>query len=417
MRYMKVGFLLMALLVLTAHQAQAHGTHSTSGTLTPAVKPTDWWQIFLPEADAAAQITVSEQDGYRYFKTDSLPDHSTGQFPNRSNPNTIQSHERSYRIKLKPTKQGELMQAGHNLFGIALNGVVFDSQTAEYWNNNRSWNIEAITGNRNLGIDSSNAHVQPDGTYHYHGIPNGLWQKGPYKDKPVLLGYAADGFPIYGPFGYQDPQNASSPLVELKTSWQTKPGNRTGGPGGRYDGTYTADWEYAAGLGDLDQCNGRNGVTPEYPDGTYHYVITKAFPHIARCWVGFPDASFRKQFGPSGGGGGPRLGGSGPQGGPQRPQGGSSRQGGMGGPPGGGQGGPMGGPPPEALDVCRNAQQGADCEFEGHRGPVQGNCITIHTGDMACAPAHMQRMGGGPGQGPGGPGNGPGNGPGHRPGQ
>ena len=51
-------------------------------------------------------------------------------------------------------------------------------------------------------------------------------------------------------------------------------------------GTFTQDFEYVAGLGDLDECNGRFGVTPEFPNGIYHYYITDAFPYIQRCVKG-----------------------------------------------------------------------------------------------------------------------------------
>ena len=54
--------------------------------------------------------------------------------------------------------------------------VVFDPNTAEYWNDDRrsGWMIEALSAVRLLGIDQNNAHVQPDGSYHYHALPNGL---------------------------------------------------------------------------------------------------------------------------------------------------------------------------------------------------------------------------------------------------
>ena len=45
--------------------------------------------------------------------------------------------------------------------------------------------------------------------------------------------------------------------------------------------------------GDLDQCNGRQGVTPEYPNGTYYYVLTNEFPFIGRCLVGEPSPDFK----------------------------------------------------------------------------------------------------------------------------
>lgn len=388
------GAAIAVLSVVLATQAGAHGVHSTTGELTPALKETHWWQYFLADAEAAAQISISEADGYRYIKTDSLPNHNTGQFPGRGNPHSIKTHERSYRVKLKPTPFRQRTEVGHNLFGVALNGVIFDAATAEYWNNNRSWNIEAIVGGINLGIDSSNAHVQPDGTYHYHGIPNGLLQKGPYKEQPVLLGYAADGYPIYGPFGYKDANNPASGLIELKPSWRTKAGSRPGGPGGNYTGKYTADWEYAEGAGDLDDCNGRQGVTPEYPNGTYHYVITKAFPNIGRCWVGFPDNSFKKQRGGGGQGGGNTT---------RRP--GAQQQGGQQQRPGQQRGQQQGeqrrGPPQEALDACRGAGAGDACSFNARQGTVESQCMETPTGNMACVPPHRVR-GGGQSGGPGG---------------
>jgi len=72
-------------------------------------------------------------------------------------------------------------------------------------------------------------------------------------------------------------------------------GARAGGPGGAHDGTFVEDWEQAPGLGDLDFCNGHEGVTPEYPQDTYHYVINSNFPFIPRCFAGAPDASFSRR--------------------------------------------------------------------------------------------------------------------------
>ena len=39
-------------------------------------------------------------------------------------------------------------------------------------------------------------------------------------------------------------------------------------------GFFVNDYEYSRGLGDLDEHNGRFGVTPEYPNGTYAYFTT-----------------------------------------------------------------------------------------------------------------------------------------------
>jgi hypothetical protein len=124
---------------------------------------------------------------------------------------------------------------------------------------------------------------------------------------------------MYGPFGHEKADDATSDLRAMKSSWQLKKGERPAGeegPGGKFDGSYTRDWEFVAGSGDLDESNGRTGVTPEFPNGTYYYVITDTFPFIPRQFKGTPDASFQKR-GP--GPGGPGPGGPGPRGGPGRP--------------------------------------------------------------------------------------------------
>ena len=117
-----------------------------------------------------------------------------------------------------------------------------------------------------------------------------------------LVGWAADGFPIYSAYGLTDPKDTASPLKKLRSSWQIKKGSRDGGPGGKFDGTFTADFEFVPESGDLDECNGRFEVTPEFPQGTYAYHITEEFPWISRSWKGTPDASFNKRMGPGPGG-------------------------------------------------------------------------------------------------------------------
>ena len=107
----------------------------------------------------------------------------------------------------------------------------------------------------------------------------------------------------------------------MKSSYRLKQGARPaqeGGPGGNYDGRFTQDFEYAKGSGDLDECNGRAGVTPEFPDGTYYYCISAEFPFVPRMWRGTPDPSFSKGDRPPGGGPGGGMRGA-PFGGPNLP--------------------------------------------------------------------------------------------------
>jgi len=191
-------------------------------------------------------------------------------------------------------------------FGIAVNGVLFDPGTAEYWHNDRQsgWHYDAKGDAFSLGLDAANAHVQPNGAYHYHGIPTALLARLSAK-KPglTLLGWAADGFPIYGQWQDETTRgNAGNPSV-MKSSYRVKKGTRptTGGqPGGTYDGIFVEDFEYVAGSGDLDECSGRFGATPEFPEGTYHYVLTEDFPFVPRAFRGTPDPSFERRGGPGG---------------------------------------------------------------------------------------------------------------------
>ena len=266
--------------------AFAHGVSQSPGALiappeTEKLGP-NWSHWLFGKAHAKATITVSEHDGYRYIKSDNLPDHPTGSFPNRGNPHSIKSKSSSYRLTLNPKRNPEPRPIGLNPFGIALNGIVFDPNTAEYFNNDRNsgWNLDALEGGRSLGLDKNNAHVQPDGTYHYHSAPTGLIRALKSGDDLTMIGYAADGFPIY------------APINGATSGWRVKSGTRPDGPGGSYDGKYNEDWEYVAGVGTLDACNGMEGVTKEYPNGTYFYVITTAYPYIPRCTYGTPDDSF-----------------------------------------------------------------------------------------------------------------------------
>lgn len=306
-----VTFLLFAVL---AAPALAHPSHAAEGDKAPT-------QLLSLTALPDPQVSIDIRDGVRTITSNGIPNHPIGQFPGRYNPNAVSAQRYSFRVPEKPepaTKQATRRPRaeGPQLFGVAINGIPFDPGTAEFWRDDREsgWRMEAIGGPRNLGLDTSNGHVQPNGAYHYHGIPLGLMTMIAHERNPktmLLVGWAADGYPIYGPYAYDKADDATSTPRQMKSSYRLKSGIRPAGdegPGGKPDGAYTRDWEYVAGLGDLDESNGRTGVTPEFPKGTYYYVITDAFPFIPRQFHGTPDASFTKRGGP-----GPR-GGRGPGG-------------------------------------------------------------------------------------------------------
>jgi hypothetical protein len=152
------------------------------------------------------------------------------------------------------------------------------------------WSIEALGGAFQFGTDESNAHVQPNGQYHYHGMPEAYLARVGAGQRVTLVGFAVDGFPIYARWGYSVPTDAGSELKVMRGSYQTKDAPDPGRPSTSVFplGTFTQDYRYVEGSGDLDECNGRVGVTPEFPAGTYHYYLTDTYPFIQRCVKGSP---------------------------------------------------------------------------------------------------------------------------------
>lgn len=282
-----------AVLVAAVAGARAHPGHEALPTVpAPAVKP---------------EVSIAVAGDKRVIRANGVPDHATGAFPGRGNPHAIAAQAYRFEVPAAPRRAERPTPTGMNPFGVAVNGVVFDAAAAEWWRDDRAsgWQYEALGGGRNLGIDAEHAHVQPTGAYHYHGLPAALLARlSGGVPKMVLMGWAADGFPIYGPWIPRGTGDAAAPLVRAKSSYRLKTAERAGGPGGKPDGRFVEDWEYVRGAGDLDECNGRTGPTPEYPDGTYHYVLTDEFPFVPRLWRGTPDASFLRRPGAGPGPGG-----------------------------------------------------------------------------------------------------------------
>ncbi len=180
-------------------------------------------------------------------------------------------------------------------------------------------------------FDSCLGHQPGSGQYHYHATPVCLraqlgdnivisrssrtgqtyaemtsgWHHSP------ILGWAIDGYPIYGPYGYSGAADPTTAIKRIQSGYRLRSiTNRTTLPdwslpnhpgvpqnldSARYGpavstqyplGRYVEDYEWVSGQGDLDQYNGRLAVTPEYPQGTYAYYTTldakggPAFPYI-----------------------------------------------------------------------------------------------------------------------------------------
>ena len=88
-----------------------------------------------------------------------------------------------------------------------------------------------------------------------------------------IIGWAYDGNPIYGPFGYSEPDNINSELKIVKSSYKTDITRVANRPTGYAPGFFVEDHVFD-GSGDLDIHNGRFTKTPEFPNGIYAYFTS-----------------------------------------------------------------------------------------------------------------------------------------------
>jgi hypothetical protein len=88
-----------------------------------------------------------------------------------------------------------------------------------------------------------------------------------------IIGWAYDGNPIYGPYGYSDSENSNSAPKLLESGYTLNSSNVIDRPSNFAAGFFVEDYEYT-NSGDLDENNGRFGKTPEFPNGVYAYFAT-----------------------------------------------------------------------------------------------------------------------------------------------
>ncbi len=298
------------------------GRHYVSGSSIPIVDP-----------DSANVQTVLYSANWSYIRTKGIPAYISGPFLD-GNPSIATAQNAIFRFPLHPTPNtgtGTSTPGGN--IGILINGVaIFDYRDGVSWKNSTSslaggplggmgdgvWNRDAVVGER-LGFDCSKAHPAM-GNYHHHQNPSAfnldlnvistvcnlytsdaLYTIDSTHHSP-LLGFAYDGYPIYGAYGYKNADGTGG-IVRMKSSYvlrsittrTTYASGATVTPGPPVNMTYPLgyfreDYQYnptSSGTPDyLDDHNGRFCVTPEYPGGTYAYFCTvganwnSAYPYI-----------------------------------------------------------------------------------------------------------------------------------------
>lgn len=243
----------------------------------------------------SGNLDISIDGSECVFSTNSIPNHdfndSTASFAT-----DVAEVAAVFRIALEPVfaSSSTALTLVYDS-GFMLNGVKIDLLAAGCFgvgdgnigchDIDQPWRYDPMSPLVGFGTDIHNAHTQPDGTYHYHGNPQALFDQSGDIASPVI-GFAADGFPIFGSF-----IDEASTVREVNSSYKLLSGNRPSGadsPGGIYDGSFVDDYEYIAGLGDLDECNGmmRNGV--------YGYYVVNSYPWVLACFKGTLNESFSK---------------------------------------------------------------------------------------------------------------------------
>ena len=244
---------------------------------------------------------VRHNDSDVYVNATGVPSYPVGPWPD-GNPGIATDREWLFRIPKSPEKEtGTKTDTPLGNIGVLVNGVpMFNVKDAFSYRNQGVWNQNAVI-NEADGMDAALGHPAPawgestvggfaPGRYHHHQQPVSLRAQlgDDGSGHSPILGFAFDGFPIYGPYGFANAAGTGG-AVRMESSYQLRSGTRPlppSDPGGTYDGTYMEDYEFVSGSGHLDEHNGHFMVTPEYPDGIYHYHTTvdnkneSAFPYL-----------------------------------------------------------------------------------------------------------------------------------------
>lgn len=250
-------------------------------------------------------VIISSDDTSCTLTSNNIPNHDfneTGNFVD-----AVTESSQDFTITRSPTIEDSPTALAQNIYNaVMINGVPLDLLSAGCYVDgvdvqigcsvDDDWLLDPLGPGNGFGADEHNAHTQPGGLYHYHGSPEALFDSEDDSIESPVIGFAADGFPIYGTYFFD---SSSSTIRKATSSYSLKTGSRgetsDSNPGGDYDGRYIDDFEYTEGLGDLDECNGMT------VDGQYGYYVTESYPWVMACMSGSPDASFSK-----GGGGGGR---------------------------------------------------------------------------------------------------------------
>jgi hypothetical protein len=152
----------------------------------------------------ADSVVLSFTDKHLVMQSKNLPNHPTAVFPDRlqfidGNPNYIQEKRNTWYIPLEPSENPKRVAMSEENkralpmgpIGVAMNGVVFFNPFDHIAEADAVWRLDRCCG-----------HPSPSNSYHYHKYPvcvNTPWADDGTGHSP-LIGFAFDGFPVYGPY-------------------------------------------------------------------------------------------------------------------------------------------------------------------------------------------------------------------------
>ena len=167
--------------------------------------------------DFEGYVNVEVFDTYCNLSSDNIPNHDFNDTSANFRTNVAEI-DREFRVQRDPQMAPEISQINRQAWdAVMLNGVVADVKSAGCYKPSESradadgnteagcgpndnWMLIPLEYSTKFGADIHNAHVQPDGTYHYHGNPNAMFDDSPSGEGSPVIGFAADGFPIYGSY-------------------------------------------------------------------------------------------------------------------------------------------------------------------------------------------------------------------------
>ncbi len=242
-------------------------------------------------SDTIESNVIKDQydSNYVYISCNCIPGYDIG--PWNGNPNWAQNQNFCYRITRNPTKNtGTPVKVGLGHIGVWKNGVsIFNAWDGNSYNNQNIWDQNAYHFEK-PSFDTCLGHPDQNGEYHHHVNPKCLYNDADSMHHSPIIGWAFDGFPVYGAYGYAN-ANGTGGIKRMTSSYQlrqmvnrdTLPDSNTALPptedgpavSPTYPlGSYLQDYVFDSGSGTLDSHNGRFCVTPEYPAGIYAYFVT-----------------------------------------------------------------------------------------------------------------------------------------------